>query len=219
MLIVLGVLLAGAAALIGLIVWLGWAWGALAALVAMLVIIGLCLWIIRPWHMRWRATDDEVARDMPCDELTPEAVVSTRAVTIDARPRDVWPWLVQMGFGRAGWYSYDRIDNDGIPSADRMVPEFQDLQVGDQIKMIPGLGPNVISIDRDHALVAAADDGSSSWCLELYERDGATRLLSRWRNRWEATPATAIVIAMSDPGAFIMEQRILREIKRRVEAQ
>jgi hypothetical protein len=65
------------------------------------------------------ATDQEVRRAMPGDQLIPDAASTTRAITITAPPEQVWPWLVQLGYGRAGWYSYDWIDNDGHPSADR----------------------------------------------------------------------------------------------------
>jgi hypothetical protein len=78
---------------------------------------------------------------MPGDDLIADAASSTRAITIAAPPQQVWPWLVQLGYGRAGWYSYDWIDNDGQPSAGHIIPELQQLQVGDQILMAPGHGP------------------------------------------------------------------------------
>lgn len=217
MLIVLSVMLVGVAAAAGVIWWLGWVVGALVLLAVVMLLIGLYIGVIRPWHVRWGATDDEVAHVMPGDDLVPKAVVTTRAITIDAEPRDVWPWLVQIGFGRAGWYSYDWIDNDGQPSADRIVPEYQNLQIGDQIEIVPGMGPNVVTIDPAQAIVSAADDRSSGWCLGLYPIEGGgTRLISRWRNNWEVTPATAFIIALTDPGAFIMEQKMLRVIRDRV---
>ncbi len=217
MLIVLSVMLVGVAAAAGVIWWLGWVVGALVLLAVVMLLIGLYIGVIRPWHVRWGATDDEVAHVMPGDDLVPKAVVTTRAITIDAEPRDVWPWLVQIGFGMAGWYSYDWIDNDGQPSADRIVPEYQNLQIGDQIEIVPGMGPNVVTIDPAQAIVSAADDRSSGWCLGLYPIEGGgTRLISRWRNNWEVTPATAFIIALTDPGAFIMEQKMLRVIRDRV---
>ena len=79
-------------------------------------------WVVQPWHSRWGATDDEGARWMPGDELLGEASSTTRGVTIAAAPIEVWPWLLQIGYGKAGWYSYDWIDNDGRPSADRIMP-------------------------------------------------------------------------------------------------
>ena len=62
---------------------------------------------VRPWHLRWGATEDEVRRPLPGDALvTTPLVAATRAITIAAPPEEVWPWLVQQGYGRAGWYSY-----------------------------------------------------------------------------------------------------------------
>jgi len=125
----------------------------------------------RPWHTRWGATDEEVARALPGDELLPDANVTTRAITIDARPEEIWPWLVQLGYGRAGWYSYDWIDNDGRPSASRVVPELQRLEPGDQILMAPGMGPRVRAVEPNRDLLAGDADGGI-WCLALYPLGG-----------------------------------------------
>ena len=91
----------------------------------------------------------------------PLAASTTRAITIDAPPVEVWPWLVQIGFGRAGWYSYDWIDNDGKPSADRIIDDLQGLTVGDRIPMTPDLGFVVTVIDAPSILVSLGDDGST----------------------------------------------------------
>jgi hypothetical protein len=84
---------------------------------------GVYLRFIRPWQLRWGATDDEVASVMPGDDVVQQPTFdATRAVTIQARPEAIWPWLVQMGMTRAGWYSYDWLDNLGRPSAQRIIP-------------------------------------------------------------------------------------------------
>jgi hypothetical protein len=220
MLIVLAVMLAGIGAAALMVWWLGWLIGIVAALGAVLLLLILYLLVIRPWHLRWGSTDAEVARAMPGDDLVPDASVSSRAITIRGEPDEIWPWLLQLGWGRGGWYSYDWIDNDGEPSADRIVPELQDLKVGDEILMMPGMGPRVVSMDPNRALVSAADDGTTSWCLGLYPIEGGgTRLVSRWRIDFEVTPASAFFIALSEPGAFIMEQKMLRVIRDRVEGR
>jgi hypothetical protein len=128
----------------------------------------------------------------------------------------VWPWLVQIGLGRAGWYSYDWIDNDGRPSADRIVPEFQDLDVGDLIPMLPTYGPRVRSLERGRYLLAG-DAEEGTWCLALAPGEGGTRLISRWRLNRKLTPANALMMLLSDPGAFIMERKMLKGIKARAE--
>lgn len=89
---------------------------------------------VRPRLMRWGATGEEVAGPYPHSELIPEGKRSpTMAVTIEAPPQQVWPWLVQMGWDRGGWYSWDRLDNAGRPSATEVHPEWQDVAVGDQL--------------------------------------------------------------------------------------
>jgi hypothetical protein len=216
--IVLGVAAVCLGILAGLLIALGPVVGLLVAVgAAVLVLLGYHR-LIGPWQHRWNATDEEVARTMPGDELLPNAPATTRAITIDVPADQVWPWLVQIGYGRAGWYSYDWIDNDGRPSADTIVEAFQDLQVGDRILMVPDMGPEVRAIDPGHHLVSGDADGGV-WCLALYpEADGQrTRLVSRWRAGWQLTWATAFWLLIADPGAFIMERKMLRGIKRRAE--
>jgi hypothetical protein len=90
--------------------------------------------VLRPRMVRWGASDDEVARSFPGEELVPDGTrAATMAITIEAPPSEVWPWLVQMGWGRAGWYSWDRLDNGGRPSAHELHSEWQDLSVGDHL--------------------------------------------------------------------------------------
>ncbi|MDH3261801.1 MAG: hypothetical protein OEM84_12635 [Acidimicrobiia bacterium] len=212
------VFVAGIGVLVALVLWLGWLAGGGVAAGILVAVISLYLWVVKPWHMRWGATDGEVARTMPGDELIPDAGSATRAVTIAATPEEIWPWLVQLGFGRAGWYSYDWIDNDFQASADRILPEYQNLKVGDKILMMPKMGFVVESVDQPHSIVSVLEDGSTSWCLGLYPIDGrGTRLVSRWRPKFEITPATLFLTALAEPGTFIMEQKMLRTIRDRVE--
>ena len=90
---------------------------------------------VRPQLMRWGATDEEVTGPYPGAELIPDGERGpTMAVTIDAPPEQVWPWLVQMGGDRGGWYSWDHLDNAGHPSAQRVHPEWQDLARGDYLR-------------------------------------------------------------------------------------
>ncbi len=218
MLIVSAVFLAGLAGLATLVVWLGWPGGLSVGLGILLLVAVTYLFVIKPWHMRWGATDAEVVQWMPGDELIPGAGQATRAISIACEPADVWPWLVQLGFGRAGWYSYDWIDNDFQPSADRIVTEYQRLEVGDKILMMPEVGFVVQSIDQPRSIVSLLEDGSTSWCLALYPDNGTTRLVSRWRPKFEKTPSTFLMTMLSEPGTFIMEQKMLRSIRHRAEA-
>ena len=219
MLIVTTVFLAAVAILFGLAAWFGWPTGVLVWLLLGLVVAGLYWRLVKPWHIRWGATDLEVTQPMPGDEIIPGAKAATRAITIDRPPEEVWPWLVQIGFGKAGWYSYDWIDNDFKPSADRILPEYQSLSAGDEILMMPTMGFVVQVVDRPHSIVSLLEDGSTSWCLALYPTaEGATRLVSRWRPKFERTPATFLMTMLAEPGTFIMEQKMLRTIRDRVES-
>jgi len=217
---IMAIVLAAAAGAVGVVVLLVVMFGrrglAIGTLGTIAVLVAYRLWI-QPWQHRWGATDEEVGRPMPGDDLIPDAATTTRAITIAAPPEQVWPWLVQLGYGRAGWYSYDWIDNDGQPSADRIIPELQQLQVGDQILMLPGMGPRVREVEPNRSF-AAGDQKAGVWCLALYPAQGGCRLVSRWRVDWPLAPAAAFWILLSDPGAFIMERKMLKGIRSRAKA-
>jgi hypothetical protein len=113
--------------------------------------------IVKPWHNRWGATDEEVARPLPGDEFVPEAKIgATHAITIYAPPAQVWPWLVQLGQGRSGFYSYDFIETAmglDIQAARQIKPEHQELAVGDLIPLAPdGFGVPVAILEKEKAL-------------------------------------------------------------------
>jgi len=109
---------------------------AAAAGVAAAVALGVYGRWVRPRAFSWGATGEEAGRPMAGDELCPRPQLNaTRAVTIAAPPEDIWPWLVQWGWNRAGFYSYDLLDNLGRPSARQILPQFQHLQVGDWVPM------------------------------------------------------------------------------------
>jgi len=103
----------------------------------LLVVAGVGVFALyRPWHVTWGATHDEITANMPGDDVVAAPIFNaTRAVTIDALPGAIWPWLVQIGFGRAGWYSYDLLDNLGRRSAERIIPELQRVEVGDLVPL------------------------------------------------------------------------------------
>src|SRR6476620_3776921 len=113
---------------------------AIGIVLVALVLIGVGFFrLYRPWQLRWGATGTEVGASMPGDEVVPRrSFNATRGVTIDAQPEAVWPWIVQIGFGRAGWYSHDLLDNLGRHSAEHVVPELQHIEVGDLIPLGPG---------------------------------------------------------------------------------
>jgi hypothetical protein len=115
------------------------------------------LMLLREEQRTWGVRADDSARQLPGDDLVAVAdVVDTRSLRIDAAPDQVWPWLVQMGYGRAGWYSYDKLDMDQ-PSADTILEEHQDLAVGDLLPTHPGGGFVVRVLEPGRALVAYLD--------------------------------------------------------------
>jgi hypothetical protein len=111
----------------------------------------------RQWWRTWGVVPDEATKPLPGDDLVPDAHASdTRGITIDAAPDRVWPWLVQMGFGRGGWYSIDQLDMRA-KSANRIVEEWQTLAVGDVLPTYPGGGFQVKALDPNRSLVLYGD--------------------------------------------------------------
>ena len=175
--------------------------------------------------LTWGATDEEVARGMPGDALLVDPdVLATRAVGIDAPPSAVWPWLVQMGSGRGGVYTYDWIENLlglEMHSADTVHPEWQDRAVGDA-ERLGRSGPTmrVAVLEPESAMVLAADEGNWVWAFGLYlDGDRRTRLVSRNRIRSPGASivARAVQSLVMEPGSLVMERRMLLGIKERAE--
>jgi hypothetical protein len=176
--------------------------------------------LVRPWALRWGATAEEAARPLPGDGLVAKAdYVATRAITIDAPPHQVWPWLVQIGSGRAGWYTYDRIDNAGMPSATEILPQLQQLAVGDLIPMVAGkdIGLRVKELEPERRMLWWDEQGEYSWEWVLEPADGRTRLIQRLRvtrHPWTRRMLYELVAANGD---LVMQRKLLRGIKQRAE--
>ncbi|HLH21725.1 MAG TPA: hypothetical protein VK066_04335 [Chloroflexota bacterium] len=182
--------------------------------------------VIRPWHRRWGATDAEVERAMPGDELVPNPNYWTnRAVTIHARPAGIWPWLVQMGEApRAGFYSYTLVERAlgmHVVNADRLLPGHEHLAVGDALDRTGNLVVKAIAHDQYLVLGPPADApwGTSTWSIALYPLDEErTRLVSRVRARIDHwTPQMLGWALLLDPGQFVMERKWLLGLKQRAE--
>ena len=179
--------------------------------------------LLRPWHTRWGATREEVRSTMPGDEYFPRAQFqATRAISIDARPCDVYPWLLQVGFGRAGFYSYDLLDSLGRPSAARIVPDLQVVGVGDWVPMSPNVSDTtafkVRSLEPFDRLLWHKPDSTWSWRLD--QTGSGTRLVTRVRVVYDwKRPLTALFsIFLIEFGDFAMMRRMLKGIRRRAEA-
>ena len=192
----------------------------LTAPLLLAVVAGAYVGWFRRAILTWGATDLEAAARLPGDELLGDADgSSTRAITIAAPVRAVWPWLAQLGPApRGGAYTYDWIENLlglNMHSADRVLPEFQHPQVGDTI----GLGANQMSLERvesERVLAWRSQDGNWVWSFVLEEQGYATRLISRNRFRLPTLSARLAMLPM-EPASLVMERKMLLGIKRRAE--
>jgi hypothetical protein len=188
--------------------------------------------IIRPWHLRWGATDAEVAAHLPGDALVPHHdLSSTNAITIHAPVAGVWPWLVQIGQGRGGFYSYTWLENllgCHMHNADRIVPELQALRPGDYLRLHPkGVPVRVAEVLPEEALVLAApwsEHGGASgvWSFTLRPIDErTTRLIVRNRAVYQPNLGVMGNVLMwhvlFEPAHFIMQRKMMYEIKRLAE--
>lgn len=187
--------------------------------------------LLRPWHLRWGASDAEVQATLPGDELVPNPVaVSTRAITIHAPPEAIWPWLAQLGQGRGGFYSYEWLENTllgcDIHNADAINPAWQTVAPGDLVKMRPDptLPPAYVvaqvipgrALLLGHHVDLSQDPAAAwaeSWQLVITPVDaGTSRLIVRSRSA-EAPWINRLL----EPGIFLMEERMLRGIRERAE--
>lgn len=194
--------------------------------------------VLRRWYNRWGATPAEAAAAMPGDELCPcPKMASTRAISIGAPPEEVWAWLVQIGQGRGGFYSFDALENlarCGIHSASEITGEFQELNAGDLIRLAPGQAPcyRVATVERPRVLVlvgadartravpprpVSAEQPATTWQWVLHPAEGGhgTRLVSR--QRYSYARRQSVLWHVVEPVDFVMERRMLHGIKARAE--
>jgi hypothetical protein len=187
--------------------------------------------LVRGWHLRWGATDAEVSATLPGDALLPDAdLVATRSVTIDADASNVWPWLVQLGQGRGGFYSYDLLENlvagCNIRSADHLVGGWQHIAVGDAVKLHPEVALAVAVVEPGAALVlrggvpggATAPPYDFTWAFVLRPAPhNMTRLVVRERYAYSRRWAPVLVEAV-EAVSFVMSRKMLHGIRDRAEA-
>lgn len=183
--------------------------------------VGAYKTVVKPWQRQWGATAEEVAQAMPGDEIVENPVLSaTRAITIQAKPAEVWPWLMQMGYGRAGFYSYDFVDNSRRHSAERIIPELQFLKIGDAIPTSPNQGFIVEKIEPERLLVMTMRGEktilSVTAMLNALE-DGNTRLILRLRLSYRWGVRRSLYFQLFEPGDFVMMRKMMLGIKRRAE--
>lgn len=191
------------------------------------VVVGYRSWI-RPWMYHWGATREEATAGLPGDDLVTSGPRTTRAVTIDAGPDAVWPWLAQIGEDRGGFYSYSRLERAvgaDIHNASTIHPEWQDLDVGDTVwlarrggergrQVVAALEPRshlVLMSPEDYAKVQRGERASGSWSFHLRPEGDRTRLLARGAAGFAGNP-------LYDIAHFVMERKMLLGIRRRAQA-
>lgn len=179
--------------------------------------------LYRRWHLRWGATDSELREPMPGDDAVTRASFSaTRAITIDAPPALVWPWIVQMGYRRAGFYTYALLDNAGYESASEILQEYQHPRVGDRMPMARVVNEttafNVREFQTASTLLWGKPDSTWAWKLVALP-GGGTRLITRLKQRyqWESPGMALFTLVLLEFGDFPMMRRVLRGIKDRAE--
>ncbi|MBO0833445.1 MAG: SRPBCC family protein [Actinobacteria bacterium] len=184
---------------------------------------------VRRWQLRWGATGQEVGGCLPGDDIigNPD-LTATRAITIGTPTGQVWPWIVQLGQGRGGFYSYDFLENlvgCDIHSANRIMPAWQDVGPGDQIRLAPQVALAVAMVEPGQSLVLRSGEptGNTSppydftWAFVLKDAPGgATRLLVRERYAF-LRPWARVLVEPVEAVSFVMSQKMLRGIRDRAE--
>jgi hypothetical protein len=179
--------------------------------------------LVRRRHLRWGATDDEVAAILPGDHRVADPdYISTRAITIAAPPERVWPWLAQVGRGRAGFYSDDLLDNGAVPSAQQIDPTLQRLEIGQWVPMAERVTPRTaFRVDKVRApneLLWSKPDSTWAWTLTPTGQ-GGTRLVTRIRatherRHWGTWLSSLILLEVGD---YPMQRRMLLHLRERAE--
>lgn len=193
-------------------------------------VIAVAASLTRRTYLRWGASDDEVKTDLPGDQFLPLAdVTATRAITVLRPSDDVWPWLAQLGQRRGGFYSYDFLENlvgCHIHSADRVVSEWQSIEMGTDVALAPGVDLTVASVQVGRALVLRGAPPmfgkpapyDFTWAFVLNdEPNGTSRLIVRERYHYTRRWAPLLVEPVQ-PISFLMSQKMLRGIRDRAQA-
>ena len=192
----------------------------IASLVIVLVLIYLALF--RPWQLRWGAKDDEIKRSMPGDDIVAKpSFNATRGVTVNAPAEHIYPWIVQMGVSRAGWYSYDLLDNLARPSAESILAEYQNIQIGDVIPMSPDGKQGMLVKDfwKNKWMLWWDKKGDCSWIWEIYpEGNARSRLITRVRMKYRLLSTAFFFNLLVEFFDIWMMRKCMLGIKRRAES-
>jgi hypothetical protein len=188
------------------------------------VVVDLPLCLVTPLfrrrHRTWGARPEEITAAMPGDDLLPRAqYIATRAITVSAPPDEVWPWLVQVGYRRGGWYANDLLDNFALPSARVVIPELQDIHVGQRLAMVPRPSERTAFVVEGFGapewLLWRTPNRTFAWRLVPLP-GGRTRVVTRLATVYEwSRPLVLGTVVLMECGDYAMMRRMLRGIRRR----
>ena len=193
------------------------------------ILVALYFAFIRDFQMNWGATSEEISQTMMGDELLDKPDMNaTRAIEINARPEEIWPWIVQIGYNRGGFYGFDNIDNGGQPSSDSILTEFQNLQIGDSIPGGEYKGRifhilEVVELEPGREMawtfLKGTPWGGGTWSWKVYSIDAErSRLVSRLRQKYSFDSFQGVVSwSMIDAIEILMMRTALGGIKLRAE--
>ncbi|MFC1978644.1 SRPBCC family protein [Chloroflexota bacterium] len=206
-----------------------------------LMFVLIILPCLRSKLRKWGSTDEELSRELPGDDLIDNINYRiTHAITIKAAPTDVWPWIVQLGQGRGGFYTYELLENIAgckIRNADTIIPEFQDIAVGDKVMMHPTMAPLIViaidpgkslttrlrynienyeTIDTSEPLPPKYHDGT--WLFYIEETpEGGTRLITRVTHVWNQSKMNTFLFGLMGISELVMSRKMLKGIRKRAE--
>jgi hypothetical protein len=193
------------------------------------VIMASCILLrplLRRWYSAWGTTEDETVMELPGDEFVPHRISGyTQTVAIRAPVDSVWPWVAQTGQGRGGYYSYELLENlvgCDIHNTNRILPEYQDIKVGDTIIMhpkVPAIPVVIVEPGKTLALGGRQDkDTANIWIFFITRKGSVTRLISRWSFEYKPVLVNKIIYNwLIEPIAVVMQRKMLLTIKQLAE--
>jgi len=186
-----------------------------------IVLTILYLIVIRPWQLKWGATAIEIKWPMPGDEIVAKPTFNaTRAVSINAIAENIYPWIIQMGVTRAGWYSYDLLDNLAKRSAVVILPEYQNIKIGDIVPLSPDgkQGMLVKDFKKNEWMLWWDNKGDSTWVWGIYpEGESRFRLITRVRVKYRIFSAAILFNLLIEFFDIWMMRKCMLGIKKRAE--
>jgi hypothetical protein len=192
---------------------------------AILIIILLVSYLLvtRPWHLKWGATKEDLMLELPGDSIVHKPDFNaTRGITINSSLEVIWQWIIQIGSKRAGWYSIDWMDNAGIKSSDKILPEFQKIEIGQFIPFTPDQknGMWVKEFKENEYILWVDKEGKATWLWYFYPVDETrSRLVTRLRTKYNWKGIWIIYYLLYDFGDIIMMSKCMKGIKKRAEKE